>query len=637
VRAHAGSGGVSNLWPSTGQRDSRDVERVRDASDIVRIVGECVQLRPKGREYAGLCPFHDDHNPSMYVVPSKQIFNCFVCGAAGDVFSFVMRFHKMEFREALEYLAERAGITLTRSAQRGASDAPTKRALLDACAEASRFYRQILREHEHGQEARETILRRAISPAMVERFELGAAPDRWDGLILRARQRGLDERALLAAGLIKRRESGDGAYDLLRRRLIFPIHNKAGQTIAFGGRKLRDEDEPKYLNSPETPLFNKSATLYALHLAAPAIHRERTAIVCEGYTDVIACHQHGFEHAVATLGTALTREHARELRTRCDRVVLLFDGDDAGRRAADRAVPVFFGEPIDVRIATLASATDAKDPDELLRRPDGAEVFRRVLAGARDLLEYRFDRVRERLRGAGMSALEKGLREEMALLVEMGWEQADPMRRALIERRLSEISGLSIDVVRSVMPAGRSARAGVGARAVEPRASDEAAGELARLQRGTLTASEHLLGCLLADPSLWAALDEAGRALVRPAAYRSAVMVALAEHVSLLGEGGTSPGVNEVLASTEDPDVRAAAVGLMSRVHVESDRDGRRVRAHFEACLTRARQEANASEHAHLAASDDPLAEALRLIELKRRERAALGADRRVLPRPGGG
>lgn len=613
-------------WSRNPGRDNRDVERVKDASDIVRIVGEAVALKPRGREFVGLCPFHDDHSPSMTVVPAKGIYHCFVCGAGGDVLTFVQKFHKMEFREALEFLASRAGITLTPQRAVAPSGEPTRRELLDANAEALRFFRQVLVHAELGRAAREVIQRRGISLEMVEKFQLGAAPEGWDRFQQWATRKGMPQRTLITAGLLKARDGGDGAYDVLRNRLIFPIHNKAGQPIAFGGRKIRDEDEPKYLNSPETPLFDKSGTLYALHHATPAIQRERTAIICEGYTDVIACHQAGFTNAVATLGTALTVQHARELRLRCDTVVLLFDGDEAGQRAADRAVPVFFSEPLDVRIATLKRFTDAKDPDELLKRPDGADVFRAALAGAQELLEYRFARVRDRLAGAGMAAMEKGLSEELSQLASMGLANANPLRKALVERRLSEITGLDEATIRRAMPQGRAATKAA------PRQDDAAAAEeTLRLRSASLSASEHLLGCILCEGELLATLDVDQRDLIAPEAYGSSLLKAIAQIISEALHAGVRPDLSGVLARADRPEVQAGAVALASRIDVETDRDSQRLRAHWEECLKRARADRSVVE----VKRDVSAAEAAQTLAALRSRRADLSADRRVLPRPG--
>ncbi len=377
------------MHDSTG---NDDVQRVRDASDIVRVVGEHIELRAKGREYVGLCPFHDDKKPSMNVVPAKQIFHCFSCGAGGDVFTFVQDYHKMTFREALKFLAERAGVKLeSRGRRRTASDdadSVSRSMLLEANELADKFFRMILRHPEHGKTARELIDRRGITQDMVDAFGLGAAPDRWDGLAIYLNEKGHSLDPFLNVGLLKSSDQGKGPYDAQRNRLVFPIRDQIGRVVAFGGRRINDEDEPKYINSAESVLFDKSGTLFGLDLASRSIQKEGVAVVAEGYTDVIACHQAGLTNAIATLGTALTPKHAKLLQRLCHTVVLLFDGDEAGQKAADRAVEVFLTLPIDAKIATLAGHTDAKDPDELLKREDGLAVMRTAIANATELLEY---------------------------------------------------------------------------------------------------------------------------------------------------------------------------------------------------------------------------------------------------------
>lgn len=617
---------MPDLW-RTPRGDNRDKDRVRDASDIVRVVGELVALRPKGREFVGLCPFHNDHSPSMHVVPGKQIFHCFVCGSGGDVFTFVQKFHKMEFREALEYLAQRAGIELTprrHAESAGPEQDPGvgRRELLEASALANDFFRSILRT-EHGKAAHGLIERRGIAPAMVEQFQIGCSPARWDGLLLTLRGKNFPERAFAEAGLLKKRENADGHYDAFRNRLMFPIHDQTGRVIAFGARRIDDEDEPKYLNSPESRIFNKSATLYALHHASRAIQTEGFALITEGYTDAIACHQGGFGNAVATLGTALTREHARILRRMCDTVVLLFDGDEAGQRAADRAIEVLFAEPLDVRIATLDRYTDAKDPDELLKRPDGPDVFRNVLSAATDLLEQRFTRLRESLKGAGVAALSRAVEEQVARLVELGLRDLPPVRQKLIVKRLAQVAGVDENTITRAIPGGRAARPN---RQPEGRAGDpvgETPDPSAALASAALASADHLLGCVLCDGSLWSTLG-AKRDFIGPAEYRWPVLARVAEIVSELGDRGERPDLAAVLSASEDGELQAAAVALASRVDRETDRDADRLHAHWRECLKRAEM-----DRARVAPPGDLLA----AIELKKRTHA-LGGDRRVLPRP---
>ncbi len=474
-----------------------------DATDIVRLVGEHVQLRPKGREFVCVCPFHDDHKPSMFVVPAKQIYHCFSCGAGGNSLDFAINYFKMDFREALKFLADRAGLELTPwkpagatgsgGHEAGAPDEPrTSRAqLFDAAAFAHEFFRTILRHAEHGKAARDIIANRGIAPEMVEEFGVGASPDRWDGLESTIAKRGMDPAPFLALGLIKKRERESGSYDALRHRLIFPIHDQIGRVIGFGGRKMREEDEPKYLNSPESPLFDKGKNLYGLHLARKAIQDSKTAVVTEGYTDVIACHQHGVRNVVAALGTALTRDHARQLERICDTVILLFDADEAGQRAADRAIEVFFSAPIDIKICVLPGG---KDPDELLKQENGAERFREALANAGDALDYRFERLKERAAGAGMSSIAKLIEADAQRLQELGFSNLDPIRKRKVLRRLATIAGVPEQDIELVM------------RRAAPRAfrrdtdDAQAAAVSQPIPRGP---AEQAIGALLAQPSLF--------------------------------------------------------------------------------------------------------------------------------------
>ncbi|MFI4860475.1 MAG: DNA primase [Phycisphaerales bacterium JB063] len=435
-----------------------DKERVQGATDIVRLIGEQVQLRPKGRELAGLCPFHDDKTPSMFVSPAKQIYKCFSCGAGGDCFTFVMEYHKMDFVEALKYLADRGGIELTpwkpsgqqgdagsamggSAAQQGES--PRKR-LLAANDQALAFYRTMLADPALGQAARDYIEQRGIAPEMVEQFQLGYAPDRWDALAQHVAKQGADAPAFGKAGLIALRgadhdtivNDASTAYDKLRHRLIFPICDDLGRAIAFGGRVMPGGtlDDPttdaKYLNSPESSLFNKSQTLYGLHLAKKAIIDSKRAVIVEGYTDVIACHQHGLNNVVAALGTAFTHQHAAKLRRFCETVVLVFDGDAAGFKAADRAVEVLMTGEIDVAIAILP---EGQDPDTLLAQDGGMDRWHALIDNAQDAMTYLLARLEDDLNKAGTITGRQSVSTEfLARLARHGLVSMSPIRRALI-------------------------------------------------------------------------------------------------------------------------------------------------------------------------------------------------------------
>lgn len=643
IRGHLEESSVNEVWRKTGAGKGDDVQRVRDASDIVRVVGEHVTLKAKGREYVCICPFHDDHSPSMCVVPAKQIFHCFVCGTGGDVFRFVRLFHKMDFREALVYLAERAGIELRPQApQAFAADtgSSSRTELLSMAATAAGFFRALIKHPEHGEAARAVVARRGIRPDIADQFLIGAAADKWDGLLQFLKARNLNERTAFEAGLLKVRESG-GAYDLFRNRLIFPIQDQIGRVVAFGGRRINDEDEPKYVNSPETLLFSKSGTLYALNHALKGIQLSRTVMVTEGYTDVIACHQGGFTNAVATLGTALTRQHATMLRRLCDTVVLLFDGDEAGERAADRAVEVFFTESLDVRICTLKRFTTAKDPDELLKREDGADVFRTALAGATDLLEYRFARLRSKVSGMGTAALSKAIEAELQRLVELGLGEVAPIRQRLIIRKIAHLAGVDEGTIQRSIPAGRRARsAAAGSAALSSDDEVEGPESIPALHGAKLSASDHLLGCLLCDGSLWLTLSAADRSLVAPNVYTSNLHRKIAQAVLDCTELGENPSLSVLLPHLEDGRPQDAAVALSERIERETEHgtEKGRIHSHFRQCLAMARQEISKLGQGNTSPTSTTTSEAkptiVELIELKRREKAALGHDMRALPRP---
>ncbi|MEM6553809.1 MAG: DNA primase [Planctomycetota bacterium] len=422
---------------------SDDRDRVREATDLVRLVGEHVSLKPKGREFACLCPFHDDKNPSMYVSPAKQIFKCFVCGAGGTCYDFVMKYHKMDFVEALKYLADKAGIELS-GKKRDASEGPSPRKrIAEANARALSFFRSRLEHEEVGAEARAYLERRGVTAEMIEAFALGYGPDGWDVLANAVAKKGYPVGDFERAGLLKTR--GDGSrYDALRHRLIFPIFDAIGRPIAFGGRKLREEDEPKYLNSPETELFNKSATLYGLHLAKKPIIDSGVAVIVEGYTDVIACHQHGASNVVAALGTALTDQHVRELRRYCQRVLLVMDGDAAGQKAADRAVELFLTGDVDMAIAILPGG---QDPDELLQA-GGLEAWETALSGAEDALDFLLRMMEEQFNdAAGVTAKQQTAERFLERLAGLGFAKAGTLRRGLVVQRLSGMLRLPEETV----------------------------------------------------------------------------------------------------------------------------------------------------------------------------------------------
>ena len=364
-------------------------EQVRQSVDIVDLVGSHLQLRRQGTMYVGLCPWHDDARPSLQVNPQRQSWKCWVCDLGGDVFSFVMQREGVDFREALELLADRAGIALARSsAPAPAPGTPgDKRALYQALAWAESEFHQCLLKSPEAEPARIYLHERQIAAESIERFKLGFSPNQWQWLWERGRRAGFSPEVLTATGLIGKSEQGSH-YDRFKGRVIFPIRDVQSRPIAFGGRVLpvwADDRSAKYINSPETRLFSKSEQLYALDLVRETLSRLRHIVVVEGYTDVVMAHQCGVGNAVAVLGTALTMRHVQLLRRYADRITLVLDGDEAGQRRTNEVLELFIAADVDLRILTLP---EGLDPCDFLHR-EGGEAFNQMLGGARDALEHR--------------------------------------------------------------------------------------------------------------------------------------------------------------------------------------------------------------------------------------------------------
>lgn len=369
-------------------RDPR--EEIRDRIDIVELVSQYVKLERAGKNFKGLCPFHPEKTPSFHVSPELNRFHCFGCGASGDVFGFLMRIEGLSFREAMRGLAERAGIELR--ADTLPQEAPDERDRLRKVVFAANFfYRQALKRTPAAQEY---LTQRGLTPETVEAFELGYAPDGWDYLLRFLQKHNFSLEDAETAGLLKAREDGSGYYDRFRNRITFPIHDASGRVVAFGARTMGN-DEPKYLNSPETPLFEKRNTFYGWHKARGAILQRRAAIIVEGYLDLIMLHQYGFTHSLATLGTAFTEDHAARLKRLAERVYLMFDSDSAGVRAALRAGEALLGAGIPTLVVSLPQG---EDPDSLLRT-QGAEALQRAIDAATPIALFGIEQIFRELAG----------------------------------------------------------------------------------------------------------------------------------------------------------------------------------------------------------------------------------------------
>jgi len=438
-----------------GMYDYAAINRVQQANDIVDVVGEHVSLKKKGRELLGLCPFHEDHRPSMNVNPVKQIFKCFACGAGGDVLKFIQMREALTFPQAVERLAERAGIAL-QPVRRSMPQAPGEPEGIDpnllarVNKWAAQFFQQCLNDPEKGRHARDYLTQRGISPETAAKWRLGLAPNAVDALVRAAAQKipaqPLQQAGVSLSQLLQQAGLATASnQDKFVNRLMFTITDATGRVIAFGGRTL-DGMGAKYINSPTTPLFDKSNTLYGLEQARHQMVATGTAVVVEGYTDVIMPHQFGCTNVVATLGTSFTAGHGRILRRYAKRVILLFDSDTAGMAAANRALEVCLSQHLDIK---LAFVPQGKDPCDFVLAA-GKEGLDEVLAGATDVLQYKWDRLRETFAADETLAGRKAAVEEFlgAIAIGFGSNNLSVLEGGLIVNKLARMIGLSETEIR---------------------------------------------------------------------------------------------------------------------------------------------------------------------------------------------
>jgi len=456
------------------------IQQVAQATDVVDLVGQYVPLTRKGKEFVGLCPFHDDRKPSLNVSPAKQIFKCFACGAGGGVFNFLMLYDKLEFPEAVRALAERAHIPLpAASADSTPRDGWSKNDLLPVMDFAWQFFREQLHAPA-GAGALQYARQRGLTDESIQRFGLGYAPASWDALIRAAKEKRIGEAGLLAAGLVVRRETGSGSYDRFRNRLIFPIQDLTGKVVAFGGRALAEEEPAKYLNSPDTLLFDKSSQLFAMNWSRGPIVSAGQVVVVEGYLDALIPLQAGVGNVVATMGTALTDRHVRLLSRYATEAALVFDADAAGVAAAERALEIFLSQRIHVRVATIPAG---KDPCDFVLG-EGPKAFRALIAHAPDALQYIWDRRMAAYRAAkGNLSDQRGLVEDFLRLVvsSSAYGAIDEIRRGQLAQHIGHMLNVSaVDLQEQMRRAYRRVpRAGAAAPpdAREPRRSLQAAAE----------------------------------------------------------------------------------------------------------------------------------------------------------------
>jgi DNA primase len=458
------------------------VERVREASDIVEVIRATVSLKRVGRNWVGLCPFHKEKTPSFSVNAERQFYHCFSCKVGGDVFKYVQETEKVGFLEAVEFLSRRAGIPVPERGAPGERGLRTR--LLQALDLAATAYQQWLGDPQQGAATRAYLERRGVTDVTRRQFRLGLSLPGWDHLVGKLRGQATED-DLIQAGLAARRDNGRGLYDRFRNRLMVPLVGAGGAVVGFGARALADDDPPKYLNSPETPVYHKSAFLFGLDAARRTAGTEEEMIVVEGYFDAIALHQAGIANTVATSGTALTPEQAAMLRRVVPRVVLTYDGDAAGREAMMRSLGVLLGEGLDVAIVDLPSG---QDPDTLVRS-GGTAAWSELRRAAADPVEFVQRHLLRQAQGSGASA---GDPRERALhaVVELAGRIPDPIRRGLLFERAEQVLGLGAAVIERALDLKRAGH--------DPRRPVSAALQAAR--RDGSHAERQLLAAFLHSP-----------------------------------------------------------------------------------------------------------------------------------------
>lgn len=525
------------------------INEIRERVDIVDVVSSYLPLKRSGANHSGLCPFHAEKTPSFNVNGPRQIFHCFGCGVGGNVFSFLMRMEGLSFPEAVRRMGERVGIEVAEETLSPAEE--RRREELEQLgrinAVAAEFYHKILLDDPEGAPGRRYLRERGYDGEIARQFQLGFAPARWDALTRHLNEKGFAaEQVRDKLGLIRAGNEGR-EYDLFRNRLLFPIHDLNGRVAAFGGRVL-DDALPKYINSPESPLYHKGRLLFGLYQAREAMRHRGEGIVVEGYFDQLALVRAGFGQAVATCGTALTADHARLLKRYCGRLLLLFDQDSAGLKATFRAMDVLLAEGIPAAVITLDAG---EDPDSFLRK-QGADVFRERLTQARPVLDLFMERTLAGAQG-DIAATARGVEEILARLRLL----PSDIERSLQLRRLAERTGLDAALLGAKLPGARSATPPPAAAPPRPQLPPPRPKKTGGA--GT-KAQEWLLRLLLAEPTVRQRVAEEGAASL----FIDGDYLALAERI--LQQGGEGePAAEKLLDDTLSDEQTALLSGILMK------------------------------------------------------------------------
>ena len=422
------------------------LEKIKSQNDIVDVISERVRLRKSGRNFTGLCPFHNEKTPSFSVSQEKQIYKCFGCGEAGNVISFVMKEKNLPFIEAVKYLANRANIPLEMNNGERSKVAKKKDLLYRVNVEAAKFFFSNLMNNQN---AKEYFLNRGIKEETIKKFGLGFANDSWNSLMFYLRKKGINDVLLEEAGLISVNKEKGRKYDRFRNRVMFPVFDYQGRVIGFGGRVL-DDSKPKYLNSPETLVFQKGTNLYGLNFALKHNMSERYFVIVEGYMDLISLHQYGITNVVASLGTALTINQARLLKRYADKVIISYDADMAGQMATLRGLEILRTAGFDVRVLNIPQG---KDPDEYVRS-NGKEAFLKLINSAEPLIDYRMKKAEEGIDFKNSQSLILYAKRIMEIISDL-----DPVEKDVYIKKASENTGIKeqtlYDILKSKMKGNR--------------------------------------------------------------------------------------------------------------------------------------------------------------------------------------
>lgn len=539
-----------------GTIPSEMIEQIAAANDIVEVIGSYFPLKRAGTNFKALCPFHQEKTPSFIVSPSRQTFHCFGCGTGGSVFRFVMNYEHTDFPSAVRKLAARAGITVVEKRAAGDENRQyeARRTLLKLHADAAEWFHENLLKRDAGEPARKYLKERGITAEIAKHWQLGYAPDEWDAFGSWARAQGYNARDLIISGLAKTRDDADRAsvessraYDRFRGRIIFPICNDVGEVIAFSGRLLEDaEGAAKYLNSPETPLFRKGSVLFGLHKTKRALIEANCAVVCEGQLDLISLFEAGITNVVAPQGTAFTENQARVLKRFVNEVVLCFDADTAGQKAAERSLDALLQNDLIVRVAEMPAG---EDPDSLVRR-EGKESFESRVADARDFFDYWIER-----ETAGVDLGSLGAKIQLARsLAETVSRVRDPLMRGEVVNKVSARLGVAAQDFQSLLPKQRteSLRSGDQSKADDTR-------EIARVPRHDIA-----MLCLLA------LRDEKAREFLREQNWREILaQVPDGEMLGLILKSDLHPddaaSLNAFMVTLSPPEERLVSSWLLQK------------------------------------------------------------------------